>query len=103
MTEKEIYNLQNDIYWWLQRKMQDIPPMLQKIIMEGIYSRYQTMAEQYQWELQIEELAKKKGADGKVHLGMPDYMQDNSDKEVPDYIKNSHGETQETQEGVCYQ
>jgi len=40
MTEKEIYNLQNDIYWWLQRKMQNIPPMLQKIIMEGIYSRY---------------------------------------------------------------
>ena len=83
--------------------MQNIPPMLQKIIMEGIYSRYQTAAEQYQWELQIEELAKKNGTDGKAHLVMPDYLQDNSDKEVPDYIKNSHGETQETQEGVCYQ
>jgi len=30
-------------------------------------------------------------------------MQDNSNMEVPEYIKNSHGEMQETQEGVCYQ
>lgn len=103
MTEKEIYNLQNDIYWQLQRKMQNIPPMLQKIIMEGIYSRYQTVAEQYQWELQIEELAKKNCSNGKAHLVAPDYMQDNSNKEIPDYIKNSYGEVQETQEGVCYQ
>lgn len=103
MTEKEIYNLQNDIYWWLQRKMQNIPPMLQKIVMEGIYSRYQTVAEQYQWELQIEEFAKKNNSNGKAHLVAPDYMQDNSNMEVPEYIKNSHGEMQETQEGVCYQ
>lgn len=103
MTEKEIYNLQNDIYWWLQRKMQNIPPMLQKIIMEGIYSRYQTVAEQYQWELQIEELAKKNGSNGKAHLVVPDYMQDNSNKEIPDYIKNSHGTVKETPEGVTYE
>lgn len=53
MTEKEIYNLQNDIYWWLETRMKDIPPMLQKMILEGIYSRYQTKATAYDWNLNI--------------------------------------------------
>lgn len=55
MTEKEIYNLQNEIYWWLETRMKDIPPMLQKMIIEGIYSRYQTKATAYNWDLNIIE------------------------------------------------
>lgn len=59
MTEKEIYNLQNDIYWWLETRMKDIPPMLQKMIIEGIYSRYQTKAIAYDWNLNIIESSPK--------------------------------------------
>lgn len=59
MTEKEIYNLQNDIYWWLETRMKDIPPMLQKMIIEGIYSRYQTKAAAYDWNLNIIESSPK--------------------------------------------
>lgn len=59
MTEKEIYNLQNDIYWWLETRMKDIPPMLQKMIIEGIYSRYQTKATAYDWNLNIIESSPK--------------------------------------------
>lgn len=55
MTEKEIYTLQNDIFFWLESKMGDIPPLLQKMIIEGIYSRYQTKAAAYNWELEIND------------------------------------------------
>ena len=64
MTEKEIYTLQNDIFFWLESKMVDIPPMLQKMIIEGIYSRYQTKAIAYDWELVInDKINAEKGRD----------------------------------------
>ena len=64
MTEKEIYTLQNDIFFWLESKMVDIPPMLQKMIIEGIYSRYQKKAIAYDWELAInDKINAEKGRD----------------------------------------
>lgn len=53
MTEKELYILQKDIYWLLSQKMNGVPPILQKMIMEGIYSRFQSNAEKYDWELSM--------------------------------------------------
>lgn len=65
MTEKEIYDLQNDVYWWLETRMKDIPPMLQKMIIEGIYSRYQTKATAYDWNLNIIDRQHKEEKDQK--------------------------------------
>ena len=36
----------------------NIPPMIQKMIMEGIYSRYQTESLKYEWEIRIQNYAK---------------------------------------------
>lgn len=107
MTEKDLDILQKDIYWWLLKKMNGIPPILQKFIMEGIYSRFQTNAEHYDWELKIQEEAEKNKS-GKstteAEMRLPDYMQQekNCPVDVPEYIKNSRGELQETSEGVSY-
>lgn len=67
MTEKDLDNLQKDIYWWLSQKMRGIPPILQKIIMEGIYSRFQSKAESYDWELQIQEKSNSQGVDNNLN------------------------------------
>lgn len=60
MTEESLYIIQNDIYWMINDKFQknNIPPMIQKMIMEGIYSRYQTESLKYEWEIRIQNYAK---------------------------------------------
>lgn len=60
MTEEALYIIQNDIYWMINDKFQknNIPPMIQKMIMEGIYSRYQTESLKYEWEIRIQNYAK---------------------------------------------
>ena len=57
MTEKEIYDLQRDIYWYLSNRFQqeNIPPIIQKLIIEGIYCKIQMLAESYDWNLFIEK------------------------------------------------
>lgn len=65
MTEKELYILQNDIFWLLENKLNGVPPLLQKIIVEGIYSRFQTKAAEYEWSLNIQDsIDKEKGETG---------------------------------------
>ena len=61
MTEESLYIIQNDIYWMINDKFRknNIPPMIQKMIMEGIYSRYQTESLKYEWELRIQNYAEK--------------------------------------------
>lgn len=46
MTEKTLVEAQEKVYQMLLNyfKQNQIPPILQKIIMEGIYSRFQTNA-----------------------------------------------------------
>lgn len=107
MTEKDLDILQKDIYWWLLKKMNGIPPILQKLIIEGIYSRFQTNAEHYDWELKIQEEAEKnKSGESttEAEMRLPDYMQQEKNCAVdsPECIKNSRGELQETSEGVVY-
>lgn len=108
MTEKELYNLQNDIYWMVnsQFKQNNIPPILQKMIMEGIYSRFQTLANSYDWELMIEDIAKKNHSGEEAEeteMIVPDYMrQQDENLKVPDCIKESKGQPQETPDGVIY-
>lgn len=62
MTEKEIYDLQRDIYWYLSNRFQqeNIPPIIQKLIIEGIYCKIQMLAESYDWNLFIEKRIKEK-------------------------------------------
>lgn len=65
MTEEALYIIQNDIYWMINDKFQknNIPPMIQKMIMEGIYSRYQTESLKYEWEIRIQNYAKNQEAE----------------------------------------
>lgn len=59
MTEKEIYDFQSILFWVIEGRFNDaqIPPYLRKILMEGIYSRYQAQAETYTRQLMAEEIA----------------------------------------------
>lgn len=87
--------------------MNGIPPILQKLIIEGIYSRFQTNAEHYDWELKIqEEAGKNKSGEltTEAEMRLPDYIQQekNHSEDTPEYIKNSKGELQETSEGAVY-
>lgn len=107
MTEKEIYDLQRDIYWYLSNRFQqeNIPPIIQKLIIEGIYCKIQMLAESYDWNLFIEKRIKEKELKNKqeTEIIIPDYMKEPSNKPIPDYIKDSKGEPNETPEGVTYQ
>ena len=107
MTEKEIYDLQRDIYWYLSNRFQqeNIPPIIQKLIIEGIYCKIQMLAESYDWSLFIEKKVKEKELKNKqeTEIIIPDYMKEPSNEPIPDYIKDSKGETNETSEGVTYQ
>ena len=106
MTEKELDILQKDIYWTIlnQFNNHNIPPLIQKIIMEGIYSRFQTKADSYNWQLKINEYAENnKKTQEHTKMEVPDYMKEPSNEPIPDYIKDSKGEPNETPEGVTYQ
>ena len=107
MTEKEIYDLQRDIYWYLSNRFQqeNIPPIIQKLIIEGIYCKIQMLAESYDWNLFIEKRVKEKELKNKqeTEIIIPDYMKEPSNEPIPDYIKDSKGEPNETSEGVTYQ
>ena len=106
MTEKEIYDLQRDIYWYLSNRFQqeNIPPIIQKLIIEGIYCKIQMLAESYDWNLFIEKRVKEKELKNKqeTEIIIPDYMKEPSNEPIPDYIKDSKGEPNETSEGVTY-
>lgn len=106
MTEKEIYDLQRDIYWYISNRFQqeNIPPIIQKLIIEGIYCKIQMLAESYDWNLFIEKKVKEKELKNKqeTEIIVPDYMKEPSNKPIPDYIKDSKGEPNETSEGVTY-
>ena len=106
MTEKEIYDLQRDIYWYLSNRFQqeNIPPIIQKLIIEGIYCKIQMLAESYDWNLFIEKKVKEKELKNKqeTEIIVPDYMKEPSNEPIPDYIKDSKGEPNETSEGVTY-
>ena len=105
MTEKELDILQKDIYWTILNQFNNynIPPLIQKIIMEGIYSRFQTKADSYNWQLKINEYAENnKKTQEQTEMEVPDYMKEPSNEPIPDYIKDSKGEPNETPEGVTY-
>ena len=106
MTEKEIYDLQRDIYWYLSNRFQqeNIPPIIQKLIIEGIYCKIQMLAESYDWNLFIEKRVKEKELKNKqeTEILVPDYMKDEEQLPIPDYIMDSKGEAEETSEGVTY-
>lgn len=109
MTEKEIYIVQNDLYWSIIKKFNSaqIPPLLQKIIMEGIYSRFQTIALQYDWDLNIQEYAKKQQENlpaQTIDFNIPNYLKegDQLEEKIPDYIKNSNGAAKEENGEVSY-
>ena len=106
MTEKEIYDLQRDIYWYLSNRFQqeNIPPIIQKLIIEGIYCKIQMLAESYDWNLFIEKRVKEKELKNKqeTEIIVPDYMKDKEQQPIPECIKNSRGELQETSEGAVY-
>ena len=106
MTEKEIYYLQRDIYWYLSNRFQqeNIPPIIQKLIIEGIYCKIQMLAESYDWNLFIEKRVKEKGLKNKqeTEILVPDYMKDEEQQPIPDYIRDSKGTVKETPEGVTY-
>lgn len=106
MTEKEIYDLQRDIYWYISNRFQqeNIPPIIQKLIIEGIYCKIQMLAESYDWNLFIEKKVKEKELKNKqeTEIIVPDYMKEPSNEPIPDYIKDSKGEPNETSEGVTY-
>ena len=106
MTEKEIYDLQRDIYWYISNRFQqeNIPPIIQKLIIEGIYCKIYMLAESYDWNLFIEKRVKEKELKNKqeTEIIVPDYMKEPSNEPIPDYIKDSKGEPNETSEGVTY-
>lgn len=106
MTEKEIYDLQRDMYWYISNRFQqeNIPPIIQKLIIEGIYCKIQMLTESYDWNLFIEKRVKEKELKNKqeTEILIPDYMKDEQ-QSVPDYIKNSKGITKEAQEEVSYE
>lgn len=106
MTEKEIYDLQRDIYWYLSNRFQqeNIPPIIQKLIIEGIYCKIQMLAESYDWNLFIEKRIKEKELKNKqeTEIIVPDYMKDEEQQPIPDYIKYSKGVAEETPEEVIY-
>lgn len=106
MTEKEIYDLQRDIYWYLSNRFQqeNIPPIIQKLIIEGIHCKIQMLAESYDWNLFIEKKVKEKELKNKqeTEIIVPDYMKDEEQQPIPDYIMDSKGEAEETSEGVTY-
>lgn len=106
MTEKEIYDLQRDIYWYISNRFQqeNIPPIIQKLIIEGIYCKIQMLAESYDWNLFIEKKVKEKELKNKqeTEILVPDYMKDEEQLPIPDYIRNSKGAAEETPEGVTY-
>ena len=106
MTEKEIYDLQRDIYWYISNRFQqeNIPPIIQKLIIEGIYCKIQMLTESYDWNLFIEKRVKEKELKNKqeTEILIPNYMKD-EEQPVPDYVKNSKGITKEAQEEVTYE
>lgn len=106
MTEKEIYDLQRDMYWYISNKFQqeNIPPIIQKLIIEGIYCKIQMLTESYDWNLFIEKRVKEKELKNKqeTEILIPNYMKDEQ-QPVPDYVKNSKGITKEAQEEVTYE
>lgn len=106
MTEKEIYDLQRDIYWYLSNRFQqeNIPPIIQKLVIEGIYCKIQMLAESYDWNLFIEEKVKEKELKNKqeTEIIVPNYMKDEEQLPIPDYIRDSKGAAEETSEGVTY-
>lgn len=106
MTEKEIYDLQRDMYWYISNRFQqeNIPPIIQKLIIEGIYCKIQMLTESYDWNLFIEKRVKEKELKNKqeTEILIPNYMKD-EEQPVPDYIKNSKGITKEAQEEVTYE
>lgn len=106
MTEKEIYDLQRDMYWYISNRFQqeNIPPIIQKLIIEGIYCKIQMLTESYDWNLFIEKRVKEKELKNKqeTEILIPDYMKDEQ-QPVPDYVKNSKGITKEAQEEVTYE
>ena len=72
--------------------------------MEGIYSRFQTKADSYNWQLKINEYAENnKKMQEQTEMEVPDYMKESSNEPVPDYIRDSKGAAEETPEGVTYQ
>lgn len=106
MTEKELDILQKDIYWTILNQFENhnIPPLIQKIIMEGIYSRFQTKADSYNWQLRINEYAENnKKTQERTEMEVPGYMKDEEQKPIPDYIRDSKGTAKETPEGVTYE
>lgn len=107
MTEKEIYDLQRDIYWYLSKRFeqQNIPPIIQKLIMEGIYCKIQMTTESYDWNIIVEDKIREKEIKNKqeTEIIIPDYMKEPSNEPIPDCIKDSKGEPNETSEGVTYQ
>lgn len=106
MTEKEIYDLQRDMYWYISNRFQqeNIPPIIQKLIIEGIYCKIQMLTESYDWNLFIEKRVKEKELKNKqeTEILIPDYMKDEQ-QPAPDYVKNSKGITKEAQEEVAYE
>ena len=106
MTEKEIYDLQRDIYWYISNRFQqeNIPPIIQKLVIEGIYCKIQMLAESYDWNLFIEKRVKEKELKNKqeTEIIVPNYMKDEEQQPIPDYIRDSKGEPNETSEGVTY-
>lgn len=106
MTEKEIYDLQRDMYWYISNRFQqeNIPPIIQKLIIEGIYCKIQMLTESYDWNLFIEKRVKEKELKNKqeTEILIPNYMKD-EEQPVPDYVKNSKGITKEAQEEVTYE
>lgn len=103
MTEKEIYTIQNDLYWSLLKRFNSsqIPPLLQKIIMEGIYSRFQTSALQYDWDLNIQEYAKQQQ---KKYPTEEIEFRAQNEKNIPvDWTKDSKGTTKDIEGEVSYE
>ena len=82
MTEKEIYDLQRDIYWYLSKRFeqQNIPPIIQKLIIEGIYCKIQMTTESYDWNIIIEDKIREKEIKNKqeTEIIIPDYMKEPS-------------------------
>lgn len=70
MTEKEILTIQNDLYWNIKKifGQQGVPPILQKILIEGIYSRFQTEASSYDWDLYIQSYAEREKEKAKEEI-----------------------------------
>lgn len=106
MTEKEIYDLQRDIYWYISNRFQqeNIPPIIQKLIIEGIYCKIQMLVESYDWNLFIEKRVKEKELKNKqeTEIIVPDYMKDEEQQPIPEYIRDSKGVAEETPQGVTY-